>query len=422
MSDAPAVSVVIVSRDRPQELRLVLSSLRFLTYPRFEVVVVANSDPRVDFADLHGISSVKHVHFDEPNISAARNAGIVAAAGEIIAFCDDDAVPEPTWLTHLIAPFADLKVAAAGGFVRGRNGISFQWRGRSFDRLGNHHDLDMAGTEPQVFAGDAQRGIKTEGTNCAFRRDALASLGGFDENFVYFLDETDVNYRLGLAGLKTAIVPLAQVHHGFARSPIRTANRAPKDLFEIGASTAYFCKIHGNISDVSDLSAVFYKKQNDRLIEFMVKGTLEPRDIGRLMRSYSSGLRHGLIRQPKDNPVLSSSERPAFLKYDNDGKTAETLALAGRPLYWRRMRVFAEKRSKTGSCVTVFRFSLTSAYHRVGFKAPGYWQHEGGLFGRADRGDKIFSLSTVGKRARRELAKLAKIRPAARLVCYPGKE
>jgi GT2 family glycosyltransferase len=60
--------------------------------------------------------------------------------------------------------------------------------------------------------------VKTEGTNCAFRRDVLAGLGGFDPAFRYFLDETDVNLRLAEAGARTVIVPRALVHHGSAAS------------------------------------------------------------------------------------------------------------------------------------------------------------------------------------------------------------
>ncbi|MCB2123539.1 MAG: glycosyltransferase, partial [Rhodobacteraceae bacterium] len=66
----------------------------------------------------------------------ARNLGLAAAAGEIVAFIDDDAVPEPRWLARLTAPFADPGIAAAGGFVVGRNGISFQWRASCADSHG----------------------------------------------------------------------------------------------------------------------------------------------------------------------------------------------------------------------------------------------------------------------------------------------
>ena len=57
------------------------------------------------FADLPPLRAGQ-IAFDEANISVARNLGIMAAASEIVGFIDDDAVPEPTWLTRLTAPFA----------------------------------------------------------------------------------------------------------------------------------------------------------------------------------------------------------------------------------------------------------------------------------------------------------------------------
>ena len=58
----------------------------------------------------------------------------------------------------------------------------------------------------------------------AVRRDILCSLGGFDEAYRYYLDETDLNWRLHLSGYKTLLVPLAQVVHGFAPA----AHRGPE--------------------------------------------------------------------------------------------------------------------------------------------------------------------------------------------------
>ena len=130
----PPVSVVVVSRDRPDALLRCLTGLLQVQYTPFEVVVVA--DQPGCSAAARWAEQIKIVPFDRPNISEARNLGISNAAGEIIAFIDDDAVPEPSWLTHLIAPFERADVAAAGGFVRGRNGISFQWQARSVDETG----------------------------------------------------------------------------------------------------------------------------------------------------------------------------------------------------------------------------------------------------------------------------------------------
>jgi GT2 family glycosyltransferase len=82
------------------------------------------------------------------------------------------------------------------------------------------------------------------GTNCAFRRAALDEIGGFDPALRFYLDETDVNMRLARAGHHAALVAEAQLHHGFLPSRYRASTRAPRDLYEIGASLAVFLRKH----------------------------------------------------------------------------------------------------------------------------------------------------------------------------------
>jgi glycosyltransferase involved in cell wall biosynthesis len=114
MIDLP-VSVVIVSRGRPHSLARTLTGISQLQYWNFEVVVVADPDGIKSAQKLPFADTLKLVAFDEPNISAARNRGLLHAAGEIVAYIDDDAVPEPMWLRHLVAPAARSDVAAMGG-------------------------------------------------------------------------------------------------------------------------------------------------------------------------------------------------------------------------------------------------------------------------------------------------------------------
>ena len=131
MTHAPPVSVVVVSHGRPDALARCLTSLTQLSYPAFEIVVVADKAglDRLDrIATL--FRRIKRQRFDSANISHARNLGIAQAAGEVVAFIDDDAVAEPLWLHHLAAVFEDERVMSAGGTVLGRNGISVQWGGR----------------------------------------------------------------------------------------------------------------------------------------------------------------------------------------------------------------------------------------------------------------------------------------------------
>ena len=211
MTHAPPVSVVVVSRDRPDALRRCVTGLGQLRYPDFEIVVVADAAGLAAVKKLPIASHLKTVRFDLANISEARNLGISHAAGDIVTFIDDDAVPEPSWLRYLIAPFERPQVAAAGGFVRGRNGISYQWEGRSVDVTGATEPLQLTRDRVTVLAPKGARATKTEGTNMAVRRDVLLELDGFDPGFAFFLDETDLNLRLARAGLATALVPMAEV-------------------------------------------------------------------------------------------------------------------------------------------------------------------------------------------------------------------
>ena len=291
------ISVVIVSRERPAALRRCLIAVSQMFFRPFEVVVVADHASCLSLRALPQAAFIKLVEFDEPNISAARNAGIVAAAGDVIAFIDDDAVPEPTWLNHLGAPFADPQVMAAGGFVRGRNGISWQSQGRSVDRTGRRHPLEIPPNRPSILPPPDGRAIRTEGTNMAVRRSCLAGIGGFDPRFHYFLDETDLNLRLADRGMATALVPLAEVHHGFAASNRRRTDRAPTDLRQIGASWSVFLAKH---CDPEQIAAALDRVRGDerrRALRLMVDGRLEPRDIKRLLATLEAGIAEGTTRR-----------------------------------------------------------------------------------------------------------------------------
>jgi len=408
MTPLPDVSVIIVSHARPENLRRLLTSLRFVDYPSFEVIVVLQAGHQDRFSDVFGVGAIKFVVFEQANISAARNMGIACAAGRVVAFCDDDAVPESSWLRHLVAPFEGGHIGAAGGFVLGRNGISLQWGARSFDRMGSHRDLDISTEQPAILAGNAETGIKTEGTNCAFLRTALIEIGGFDDNFHYYLDETDVNYRLGLAGWKTALVPLARVHHGFAASMIRHQSRAPRSLFEIGASKSYFCQKHAAKMDIGDALTAFRATQKRRLIDFMVRGGLEPRDISDLLKTLDSGLKAGAKRTKK--PGLFAPEPPDFRPFPGNSKGMPAVGLSCGPLARQKARRQARTLAAEGVPVTVFEFSRTALYHSMQFDPEGFWVQQGGVFGRSRRDSAIFQPFTFKSRLKAECARLSPVR------------
>ena len=240
------VSVVICTYNRAPSLRTTLDALRYLDHPRFEVVVV-NGPSNDDTEDVLAAydRSIKVVRTDQRNLSASRNLGIAAASGEFVAFIDDDAYPDPGWLTHLEAAFADPGVGAAGGPTLDHTGASWQARYSLANRRGDswvangHNPTDLYGSPySDTF-------VYTIGTNSCFRRDALLEIGGFDEEFEYYLDETDVCLRLLDQGWLVRALDDGIVYHKFLPSDIRTEQRAIKNRYSVVKNRVYFALRHG---------------------------------------------------------------------------------------------------------------------------------------------------------------------------------
>jgi len=120
MADAPILSIVIPTYNRPAQLAVCLQACVRLDYPsdRFEVIVVDDGgtvplDEVV--ARFHDMLTLTLLRQDNTGPAAARNAGASEARGEFLAFTDDDCSPAPTWLRALATQFAASPECAVGG-------------------------------------------------------------------------------------------------------------------------------------------------------------------------------------------------------------------------------------------------------------------------------------------------------------------
>lgn len=242
-------SVVINTLNRAAHLRVALDAVKRLRYPDFEVIVVngpSTDDTEEVVASYEG--AVRSARLDEANLSMSRNIGIAMARGDVVCFLDDDARPEPDWLDALNAVYVrDEKIGAVGGFIRDNSGVQFQSRVLVCDRYGDSEAFDSFDEAGAIDDGPGGwRYFSQTGCNSSFRRTALLQVGGFDEEFAYFLDETDVNLRIRDAGWTVTFAPDAEVHHKYAPSHLRDQKRIPQRLYLQLRSKAYFAIRHAS--------------------------------------------------------------------------------------------------------------------------------------------------------------------------------
>jgi GT2 family glycosyltransferase len=402
MTQTPSLSVVVASHGRPGTLRRCLTALSQSAFARLEVIVVADKEGLEVAARLPFGDRLKTVLQADPNLSKARNDGIVHAVGDIVAFVDDDAVPEPTWAGALVAAFAASSgTAAVTGPVLGRNGISLQWGRVAVDRQGR--DIEAGDPDEPLPDGTV---LKLHGTNMALRRSVLLVLGGFDPAFRYYLEDTDLSLRLAAAGHKARWLPDAQVHHEFAASTRRTTDRVPLSLFDIGASTAVFLRKHAP-SEIDDALRRLTEDQRARLFRFVRKRKLGARDLEALMISLRDGITDGRARAHSGNEIAARHDD--FLTLTDTPVDADVV-LCGRRLHSRRIRAEAERLTKAGTRVTVFLFEPTPRAHRVRYTDGGWWEQRGGIYGRSDRKSPRFQVWSAKMRLSEELRRIAATR------------
>src|SRR5207253_10093847 len=110
----PRISVVVCSYNGARTIRSCLEGLLELEYPDYEVIVV-NDGSTDATASIAGEYGYQVITTENRGLSSARNTGLRAATGEIVAYIDDDARPDPHWLTYLAATFLSTDHAGVGG-------------------------------------------------------------------------------------------------------------------------------------------------------------------------------------------------------------------------------------------------------------------------------------------------------------------
>jgi hypothetical protein len=201
LTAAPKATVVIAAYNAASTLSECLSSIRELNYPDYETVVVddGSTDATSEIANQSGVRTIRVEH---QGLAAARNTGVDAASGEVVAFIDADARADRDWLYHLVEAISRRDAAAAAG----PNFAPDPQSARAAAMAA------APGLPREVRAGD-DRLAQLCGCNMAITRAALLKVGGFDPMFTSAGDDVDLSWRLAASGETLAYAPGAVVIH-----------------------------------------------------------------------------------------------------------------------------------------------------------------------------------------------------------------
>ena len=199
---APKVSIVVATYNGARTLKACLDSLTRLNYPNYEVIVVddGSTDATPEIAQRYtGFHYLRHAN---RGLSVARNSGIAASRGEIVAFTDSDCRADEDWLNYLVADLLE----------------------HGFHGIGGHNFLprDDSPVAAAVMAspGGPAHVMLTDrdaehvpGCNMAFYKSVLEDIGGFDPLFRKAGDDVDVCWRLIERGYRIGFSAAGFVWH-----------------------------------------------------------------------------------------------------------------------------------------------------------------------------------------------------------------
>jgi GT2 family glycosyltransferase len=197
----PRASVVVCTRNGAGTLPDCLAGLLELDYPDYEVIVVDDGSTDATPA-IASAFPFRVIGSEGRGLSHARNCGLEASTGEIVAYLDDDARPDPHWLTHIAATLSSTEHAGVGG-----PNVA------PIDARVVAQGVDHAPGLPTHVLLDDRVAEHIPGCNMAFRRDRLEAVGGFDTQFRTAGDDVDLCWRLHERGWTLGFNPAALVFH-----------------------------------------------------------------------------------------------------------------------------------------------------------------------------------------------------------------
>lgn len=233
------VSIIICTHNRSKYLNDCLESIFSQNYRNFEIIVVddgPSTDDTTAVLSRYSVVVVKPGGLVGP--ARARNMGIKVSKGKILAFIDDDSIADKEWLDTIVGKFGeDESIKCVGGkaITYGTNKAEFM--NGTVDMFGRSVPINEVPQEFWSNKGNIYNNVV--GTNFAVDAASMKSIGGFDEYYSYYYEDTDIAIRIIKSGFRTAHEPRSIVWHAHASGPYRSS-KWDQNWYIINRNVAYF--------------------------------------------------------------------------------------------------------------------------------------------------------------------------------------
>ena len=264
------VSVIVITRNHSGCLADVLAALAKQDHPDFEVIIVDSSAGEEKEKSVKLAEQFRAKYVFEPRLgqSLARNSGLPFCTGEIIAFTDDDCLPEKNWLSSLVQNYSSPEIWGCSGRViphRSETAADLFEEVAGQDLGGNRRVFKPGEVRfsvglilqnvGKVFAKHMKgKGLAPwcvgHGSSMSFRKTALDQLGGFDNRLgagapLKSGEDIDINYRVLRSGHSIVYEPRAVVRHNHHRMTAEDVLQNPLRLI-VSAVAALMHENSGN--------------------------------------------------------------------------------------------------------------------------------------------------------------------------------
>lgn len=303
-----STTVVVCTRERPDDLARVLDSLTAQTYREFSLLVVDNA-PRSDTTSrvveqfIDSFPTLTYVVEPRPGLSQARNCAIRHVETDVIAWIDDDEVADENWVAEIVSAFARHPGAAAisGSVIPAELDTWPQWW---FEQYGGHskgRGFTEVVIDPHVSEQSPLYPLPAfgAGANMAIKTAMLSELGGFDVGLgagteTFGGEDTLMFSRLLLAGHSLVYQPAAMTRH-FHRREMRDLELQMRG-YGIGLTAFYTALLRENWRLIFPL---VYLAPRAFLDMFWSRGSTISGELGQAFPSHLLKLKRiGLILGP----------------------------------------------------------------------------------------------------------------------------